>query len=112
MLGLHYSLSARSNAVMAVVWNSPRLYLITILVSGSCCILDVLEESLFSLFGQDLYLRIMLLIKLKGKLDHIDKLPDDLKKYVKSYQGELTQSQKRDVELVVLQTENIKLQKD
>ena len=109
MMGLHFSLSAKSHSVMSVAWGSARLYLITILSSGSCCILDVLEESLFSLFGNRIYLRLLQLIKVNNRIDHIEKLPDDIKKYVRSYQGELTQSVKREMEMVIINTENVNL---
>jgi hypothetical protein len=102
MLGLHYSLSTKSHAVMQVAWGSARLYLITILSSGSCCLLDVLEESYFSLFGKSLDKQLMKIIKENGRIDHYEKLPDDIRKSLKNYQAELTQTNKRELELVTV----------
>lgn len=102
MIGLHYSLSSRSHAVMQVTWGSSRLYLITILSSGCCCLLDVLEESYFSLFGKAIDKQLMKIIKENGKIDHYEKLPDEIRKSLRNYQSELTQTNKRELELLTV----------
>lgn len=97
LVGLHYSLNSRSSAVMAVEFGSSWFYLISFLVCGTCLALDLIEESIFSLFGKSLANRLMLLIKENGKINHPEILPNDIKRLLGNYQGEQTELQKKDV---------------
>ena len=71
----------------------------------------VLEESFYSLFGESLYIRLMLLINQHKKIDHPDKLPEDIKKKLRKYLPELTQTLKKDIvintEMVNINTEGV-----
>lgn len=44
----------------------------------------------------------MKIIKENGRIDQYEKLPDEIKKYLKRYQAELTQTNKREMELVTV----------
>ncbi len=44
----------------------------------------------------------MKIIKENGRIDHYEKLPDDIRKSLKNYQAELTQTNKRELELVTV----------
>ena len=104
-IALHYAISTKSSSEFQVFFGGARLYFTTILVCGTSYCLNIIELTYSSLWGTDLKSRLMSLIKEKGELNNIDVLPEDLRKHVRSYQGELTQTQKKEVEMIVFNTE-------
>lgn len=109
MIGINFSLSAKSHAVMAVTWGSARFYLNMILVCVTCLLYDWSEECFFSLFGNKLANRLLLIVKQHGKINKFESLPEDVMRSLKYYKGQetVTSLNRRDKVIDVVNTENI-----
>ena len=108
MVGLHFTKSAKTHATYKIVWESPRFYLVSFLVAGTCLCLDLIEESYYSFFGEKLYLKLLNLIKEKGSINNQEELPQEIRRMLGSFSAETTSTGKRQyTELaVVMEVDN------
>jgi len=107
MIGINYS-NSKSQAVMDVTWGSGRFYLNMILVCSTCLLYDWAEECFISLFGKKLSTKLMLAIKLYGKIDRFESLPQNVMKTLGYYkeQETVTLLNKNDKVFELVNTEN------
>jgi phospholipid-transporting ATPase len=110
MVGINYTSSAKSHAVMSVTWGSPRFYLNVVLVVGTCFIYDWIEESFLSLFSKKLSKKLTLLVKEKGPVESSNQIPMDLQETLKNYRQyeTTTMNPRKEVDVVITELAYIK----